>query len=233
MPLGLAPGLSTLPNSLIMSPRSFALPGLALILLLLSGCRDREITSYRAPKERPPPRAAAANGEMPANHPPIGGNQPAPGTDMAATPVPTAGASQLQWSAPAHWTAKPLGPMRKGSFALKASDGSAEADLSITAFPGNTGGLEANLNRWRGQVSLGPLDGAALQSSLEHLDANGLHFDLVELTGTANGQPTTILGAILSKPDETWFFKLLGPTALVTAEKAAFRSFIQTVREGR
>lgn len=122
--------------------------------------------------------------------------------------------------------------MRKGSFTLKSADG-AEADLSITAFPGDTGGLEANLNRWRGQVSLPALSSENVSSTLEHLDANGLHFDLVEFTGTANGADTTILGAILSRPGETWFFKLMGPTAVVTAEKDAFRQFIQSVQEAR
>jgi hypothetical protein len=229
MPLGLASDPTNLPT-FNMRPRSSALLCLA-VLFLFAGCRDREITTYRAPKDAPPPAA----GQMPSGHPPVAGSPAMPGdaATMANTPVPTASGSALTWTAPAHWTAKPLGPMRKGSFALKSADGSAEADLSITAFPGNTGGLEANLNRWRNQLAVPALANEALHSGLEHLDVNGLHIELVEITGTANGAPATILGAILSRPGETWFFKLMGPAPLVAAEKPAFRAFIQTVQEAR
>ena len=188
---------------------------LLLTALLFGGCKDRQITAYRAPKDPAPAVMPAAT--------------PAPGGDMAATAVPT-GSDTLAWTAPAHWTAKPAGPMRKGSFAVKGADGT-EADLSITAFPGDTGGLLANLNRWRGQLALPPLAASQLDGALEHLDGTGLHFEVVDFTGTANGAPTRILGAVLSRPGETWFFKLMGPDALVAAQKDSFRDFLRTVKE--
>jgi hypothetical protein len=202
-----------------------------LSLLLLGGCRDREITTYRAPKDPAatlPPAAATNTNDLPPNHPPIGtAALPAPGGAMADTAVPTGGDS-LTWTAPADWTAKPTGPMRKGSFAVKG-DG-AEADLSITAFPGDTGGLLANLNRWRGQVSLPPLAEAQLDANVEHLDLGPLHAELVDFAGSANDAPTRLLGAIVPHDGETWFFKLTGPDALVAREKPAFREFLRTVR---
>ena len=201
-------------------------------LLLLGGCRDREITAYRAPKDPVaalPPAAAANTNDLPRDHPPIAGAaQPATGGEtMAATTVPTGGDS-LVWTAPAAWTAKPNGPMRKGSYAVKGNG--AEADLSVTAFPGDTGGLLANLNRWRGQVSLPPLAEAQLGASVEHLDLGSLHADVVDFAGSANGAPTRLLGAIVPLNGETWFFKLLGPDALVAQQKPAFLEFLRTVR---
>ena len=136
----------------------------------------------------------------------------------------------LAWTAPDHWVAKPPSAMRKGSFAIKGDSG-ADADLSITAFPGDTGGLLANLNRWRGQVSLAPLSAAELDGSLQHFDGTGLHFDVVDFVGTANGTPTRIIGAVLSRPGETWFFKLMGPDALVAAQKNDFLNFLRSVKE--
>lgn len=184
----------------------------AALLLLASGCRDREITAYRAPKD---PVAAAPQPAAPGT-----------GTDMANTAVPTGG-DNLTWTAPAHWTAKPAGAMRKGSYAIK--DGDAEADLSITAFPGDTGGLLANLNRWRGQVSLPPLAADQLDANRQHIDIGPLHVDVVEFAGTANGAPTRIIGAVVPNGSETWFFKLMGPDALVAREKPAFLGFLRTV----
>lgn len=198
-----------------------------LVLLVLSGCRDREITAYRAPKDpvAAPPGPAEAT-ELPADHPPVG-NQAGGDTTMANATVPT-GSDSLTWTAPTHWTAKPVGPMRKGSYAI-TGDG-AEADLSITAFPGDTGGLLANINRWRGQISLPPLASDQLEANLTHLDIGPLHVEVVDFVGTANGTPTRILGAVVPHGRETWFFKLLGPDPVVAREKAAFLEFLRTVR---
>lgn len=212
-----------------MSPRHPASLVL-LAALLLAGCKDRKITAYRAPKDPPPPAmpAAAGSGNLPADHPPVGPATGAGGDNMASTAVPT-GSGTLAWTAPASWTAKPLGAMRKGSFSIKGADG-AEADLSITAFPGDTGGMLANLNRWRGQVGLPPLAEGQVDATIEHFDGDGLHFDVADFAGNAGGTPTRILGAVLSRPGETWFFKLMGPDALVAAQKDAFRDFLRTVK---
>jgi len=191
-----------------------------LILMLallpgLSGCSEGKVASYRVPKEALPPAP-----EAPAA-------QPAANQDMASIPVPT-GSDQLGWTAPAHWTPGVAGAMRKGSYAIRGAEG--EADLSITSFPGDTGGLLANMNRWRGQIGLAPQSMAQLEAELQHVDVGPLHFDVVDYSGTANGAPTRIIGAVLARPGETWFFKLMGPDALVGREKSAFLAFIETVR---
>lgn len=212
--------------------RRFALLGACAALALLPACREAKVASYRVPKETPPPATtdttAATPGTLPDGHPPIGSTAAPSGMpDMASTAVPT-GNAHVTWTAPAHWTAKAASAMRKGSYAIKGAGG--EADLSITAFPGDTGGLLANLNRWRGQIGLAPLTAAELDANLAHLDANGLHFEVVDFAGAANGAPTRILGAVLARPGETWFFKLMGPDALVAGEKPAFTGFLQTVQ---
>ncbi|HYC71459.1 MAG TPA: hypothetical protein VEB66_09655 [Opitutaceae bacterium] len=115
--------------------------------------------------------------------------------------------------------------MRKGSYALKGSGG--DADLAITAFPGDTGGLEANLNRWRGQVGLGPQAGAELTGPLQRVSANGLEITIADYSGPAG---TRLVGAIVPFKGNTWFFKLMGPEATVAAAKPAFVEFLQTIQ---
>ena len=140
-----------------------------LLCLLSAGCRDREITSYRIPKEKDPViPAAAAQPAMAANAAPAapGPTAPAPGaSNMAATAVPTASGADLVWTAPAHWVSAPATSMRKATYAING-DAGATADLSITAFPGSTGGEFANVNRWRGQLPLPPLTEAQLESAI-------------------------------------------------------------------
>lgn len=215
----------------------FSTQTLALSLLLIgAGCRDRDVVAYRLPKEKAPavaPQklAAPSSQQLPDGHPPIGGDAaaaPAAAGGSAMGALPEGSVSQtnaLIWTAPAHWQAKPVGSVRKGSYAVTGSGGT--GDLSITAFPGDTGGLHANVNRWRGQIGLAPVSNAEVEAGIEHLDMNGLHADFVDLSG-ANG--VRLLGAIVPLERETWFFKLTGPDALLAQERAAFRAFIQSVK---
>jgi hypothetical protein len=200
------------------------------LVILLTGCRDRTITSYRAPKDAPvaaqPTAPAADTNKLPPGHPPIGAAaSAAPGAEMAGATVPTASAaSALTWTAPAGWTAKPLGVMRKGSYAIKRDGG--EADLSITAFPGATGGLEANLNGWRGQVGLAALPPEEVVAATEKFAANGLPVTVCDYAGGGS----RIVGAIVPFGGNSWFFKLSGPDAVVAAEKPAFLEFLKTIK---
>ncbi|MBA3849855.1 MAG: hypothetical protein C0502_07650 [Opitutus sp.] len=204
------------------------------LLLVGAGCRDREVAAYRIPKERAPaasaPKIAAPSAQsLPDGHPPIGGDQPTPADGgMAAAGLPEGSVVKnhaLTWTAPAHWQEKSAGSIRKGSYAVTGEGGA--ADLSITAFPGDTGGLHANVNRWRGQVGLQPVGNTEVESAVEHIDMNGLHADFVELVGP---QGVRLLGAIVPFERETWFFKLTGPDTLVAKERQAFRDFILTVK---
>ncbi len=177
----------------------------ALAALALMGCSRDEVRTYRVPKEDPVAALPAADRTAPA----------------AAVPA-------LTWQAPDHWQEQPAGGMRRGSFIVPDGKG-ATADLAITSFPGDVGGLAANVNRWRGQIGLPPLSAEDAQASVEHVDTPAFHVDLVEFAGEVDGTPTRMLGAIIQHGGSSWFFKLMGPDALVAAETDAFRSFIQTV----
>jgi len=234
-----------------MAPRHFVLT--ALSVLALAACRKAEVTSYRIPKEAAPaqpamsmpavangaaPAATDSTGPLPPGHPTIpaeaasSGPLPAghPAIPNEAAPSASAPASALTWTAPAEWQAKALTTMRRGSFTIRG-EGDATADLSIIAFPGAAGGLVQNLNRWRGQVGLATLDDAQLTAQTSVVKtAAGLEFTIADLAAEGNGPRQRLLGAIASYGGETWFFKLLGPDALVAQTKPAFLAFLQTVK---
>jgi hypothetical protein len=148
---------------------------------------------------------------------------------MASTAVPTATGAALTWTAPSHWKSKSASAMRKGSYTVPGKDGT-EADLSITAFPGDVGGNVANVNRWRGQLELPPLPEAELGSVMQHVDIGDLHVDVVEFANTQSAKPQRMIGAIVPFGGSTWFFKLTGPDALVAGERDAFLSFLRTIK---
>jgi hypothetical protein len=197
------------------------LPLLLVALLALTACREAKVTSYRVPKEKPDPLPPILTGDVPMPS--------AAGGDMASTAVPTASGNDLSWTAPAEWQPKPLSAMRKGSFTIPGENG-ADADLSITAFPGDVGGLLANVNRWRGQVQLPPIGESDLPTATTQIEAHGLTFVVVDFASTGSAEPKRILGALVPFDGATWFFKLMGPDALVARQKSAFLAFLQTVK---
>jgi len=214
--------------------RPYNLSGAVILLGLLlaaGGCRDDQVAAYRIPKEREAATDTSLSGGVApqAANPVTVPQTAAPAGGMAATPVATASGAALTWTAPSAWTPKALGPMRKGSFMITAPDGGSSADLSITAFPGAVGGEFANVNRWRGQLSLPPIQESELAGATTRVVVGGLTFTVVDLVGTGD-QPQRILGAMAPFNQAMWFFKLSGPDALVAAEKPAFLSFLQTVK---
>ena len=201
-------------------------PLLLSVALLFATCRRAEVSSYRVPKEKDQAMPAAiADNSAP---PPAAGPAAAPGGNMAATPVATASGAGLVWKAPANWQVKAASAMRKGSYTI-SGDGGVTADLSITAFPGDVGGEAANVNRWRGQVSLPPLGDAEAAGAVTRVTANNLTIGVVDFAGPgANAQ--RILGAMVPFGGATWFFKLMGPDAVVAGSKPAFLEFVKTIQ---
>jgi hypothetical protein len=202
--------------------------------LLLAACGRDEVTSYRVPKEADPVLPPAASGPAPeAGAGPMAGGASGggmmAGPTMANTAVPTAAGPSLVWSAPAAWRVKAASAMRKGSYAV-SGPGGADADLSITAFPGDVGGDLANVNRWRGQLQLPPLTAGALDAAVTRFQAHGLGFTVVELAAAGGANPQRILGAIVPVDGSTWFFKLMGPATVVAAAKPDFLEFLKSVQ---
>ena len=204
------------------------------LLLGLTGCREPKPSVYQIPKEKPfaavpggSPHGAGGVPTAPAQAPMAGA--PMVGGAMAAGPqMATATGASLVWDAPPRWVAKPAGSMRKGSYTLGGEGPT--ADLGITAFPGDVGGEWANVNRWRGQLQLAPVAAAEVEAMVTRSESNGLKFTVVDLLGSANGAPTRLLGAMVPYAGATWFFKVLGPDAVVTGEKKAFLEFLKTIR---
>ncbi len=171
----------------------------------------------------PDARGLPGGGALPPGHPPIGGAGLPGDAGMASIPVPVAGGPPLTWTAPPQWAPAAVSAMRKGSYLVTGADG-AKAEMSIVSLLGDAGGGLANVNRWRDQLGLPPVPNLA--GAVEPFDANGLPMLVFD---AANGGQR-ILVAIVSRPAETWFFKLTGPDALVAQTKPAFLDFLRTVK---
>jgi hypothetical protein len=133
-------------------------------------------------------------------------------------PAAGEGTALPKWSAPDNWQPQTPGPMVLASF--KAGD----ATVNVSSFPGDVGGLLANVNRWRSQVGQAPLAPDDLETNLTALDGGA---KLVDVTGAGAKR---LVGAIVPHGGKTWFYKLTGSDAAVTAQKDAFVHFVMNVR---
>lgn len=157
------------------------------------------------------------------------------GSTNAPTPPPIepAQGAPLQFTAPAGWQEKPLTTMRLASFTAPGPDGKS-ADVSVVALPGMAGGDLANVNRWRDQMKLAPIDEKTLRERIEHVSANGHDYLLVDIPSESPiGNPPAkqrIIAAILDENDRSWFIKMTGDDAAVATNKEALTNFLRSLK---
>jgi hypothetical protein len=105
-----------------------------------------------------------------------------------------------------------------------------KAEITVSMFPGDVGGTVANVNRWRGQVGLAPMDETAVNQALTPIEVEGGSAMIVEMLNDQAGSGKRLVGVIWPRGTHTWFYKMVGDDALVAREKAALIRFVQSVR---
>lgn len=198
--------------------RRFPTIPLILITAFLSGCGDnREPAVYTVPKDKEAPAAPFMHSPMPPG-----------GQDMAMQQLPeeslNADAENPDWILPEGWEELPASSMRRASFAAPGSAGA--VDIAVTSFPGDVGGLLANINRWRGQIDLPPISAEALSEQAEELEVHGKAVTIARMSGAEQATHA----AIFMHDGNSWFFKMTGPNASVAEQGPAFSRFIQTIQ---
>lgn len=211
-------------------------PMLATALLLLAACSDAEAPAPADAAESPAPQAAAPQGEAAAQNPsglaPVSSRQEAPalGSDTLAVPGAV-------FSLPADWRREtPSSSMRLAQMALPGDAG----DGLVTVFhfgPGGGGGVEANIQRWIGQIAAEP----GTQPSRDAFSVGDFNVSWVETRGTL--KPSTmgmgnkeaipgssLMGAVVEGAQGPWFFKATGPTATLEQHRDAFLALLKSVR---
>jgi hypothetical protein len=144
---------------------------------------------------------------------------------VAAESPQTTSAPQIKWKTPEGWTEVPPSSMRYASFSAPGQDGS-KLDISVVTFPGDGGSDAENINRWRGQMGLAPVDTTGLSSQVMPLKTADSMFSTTDIAG----DKTRTIAAWTRRDGRVWFFKVSGPNAAVEKEKPNFVKFIESVR---
>ena len=146
----------------------------------------------------------------------------------------------LKFTAPEGWQPRsPSSNMRVAEYILPGRNSSAvSAELVLYFFGGTGGSVDANVQRWLGQMQ--QPDGRAT-SDVARRDArtiNGLKVSLLDVSGTYvaemrpgatekhNSPGFRMRTAVIETPRGPYFLKLVGPAATVEAWSASFNDFL-------
>ena len=151
-----------------------------------------------------------------------------PGAGQAQAAAPSAGAAagegSYHFEMPAGWTEAGPRPMRDLNLAVPGG-----VECWLTRLGPGAGGLEANLDRWRGQVGLGPATPQEV-AELETRSLFGAEAFWVDLSGPDGG--TRLVGLMQFLPDRSMFLRMSGPSDAVAAALDGFQQVAETLHDG-
>ncbi len=162
----------------------------------------------------------------------------------AVSVVSVVAAASLKFDAPAGWVSKPpASSMRVAEFTLpKIAGDSEDATLGVFFFGGQGGSIDANLERWIGQMSQPDGKPSKEVAKTTKLTSRGLAITLVDLNGTyvAEVSPGSterfnkpgfrLRAAVVETKEGPYFVKLTGPEKTVAKWDDAFMTFLKSLR---
>jgi hypothetical protein len=170
---------------------------------------------------------------------------PPPTVASKNAPQASAPSSQgdLRLKPPDGWVSeRPSSSMRVSQYQLPAAEGNTEAASLVVYYfgAGQGGSVDANLERWTGQMQTPDGKPSKDKAKTENTTVNGMKVTLLDVGGTYAGGDMGGGGAAQSKPNfrmragviETpkgaYFIKLVGPEKTVTKWDQAFQEFVRS-----
>ena len=175
------------------------------------------------------------------------GDRPDPAMSMAdrfgmrvaaAAPSPAGepcceGDGPFHYRAPGGWSAVAPTPVRNPNFII---GGDPEAQVFVTLLGSDGGGVELNLNRWRAEMGLAPLDPEGF-AELERIPLMGAEAPLLDISGSFS--TGAMMGGAAGRPRPGWrligtgavldgravFVKMTGPAGALEGQLEPFRDF--------
>ena len=156
----------------------------------------------------------------------------------------TVQAARLVFATPDGWQKIPTSSsMRVADFSLPRAPGDVEdAELVLYYFAGSGGGVDANLERWLGQMQQPDGRPSRLRAKKQTRSVNGLGVTLLDVSGTyvAELSPGTsvrhnkpnfrLRAAVIQTPRGPYYIKLTGPRKTVARWTRSFDQFVASLR---
>jgi hypothetical protein len=154
---------------------------------------------------------------------------------------PAQSVAGLKWIAPAAWkTEEGSRPMRAATYTVAPASGDTPNAECVVYFfgAGQGGSIDANLERWRGQI-VGP-DGKPAEAKIAKRTVHDLPVTTIDSSGdyTGMGGPMAaskavhgnyrLLGAIIEGPGGNVFLKFTGPAKTIAASQDHFEKLVNS-----
>lgn len=152
--------------------------------------------------------------------------------------------ANLAFVTPQGWMKQPAASaMRVAEFQLPKADGDSEdAQLVLYYFGGQGGSVDANLERWVGQIRQPDGKPSSSVAKKETRTINGLKVTLLDVSGTYvaetapgaadhHNKPNFRLRAgVVETPSGPYFIKLTGPARTIAKWDRAFEQFVASLK---
>ena len=132
----------------------------------------------------------------------------------------------LVWELPKNWIPSNGHSMRLASFDVPFSNG--VGDLSIVSLSGISGGLLANVNRWRAQINLEPISENEILSVSEAGESKMGAFRIFKMVNNSS-EERAILAAVLPTGEKTFFIKLTASRQGLYELELVFEKFCSSI----
>ncbi len=117
--------------------------------------------------------------------------------------------------------------MQTARFLITGENG-AKGEASVASMLGDGGGVLGNVNRWRGQLGLDPIQEAGLAKQVSTLDLGASKGTVLDVTSA--DKTKRLIAVSVPRDHQTWFYKLTGDETTVAREKDAFLQFIKSAQ---
>jgi hypothetical protein len=152
----------------------------------------------------------------------------------------------LTFAAPKGWQARDASSsMRVAEFVLPGRDAAGSAELVIYYFGGSGGSVDANVERWVGQMQQPDGRASGDVAVRDTRTINGLKVSLLDVSGTYvaeirpgaaekhNSPGFRMRTAVVETPRGPYYLKLVGPAPTVEAWNASFNEFLGSLKFGQ
>ena len=151
---------------------------------------------------------------------------------------------RLTFTAPPAWKPRPpASTMRVAEFVIPRTEGDAEdAELIVYYFGTGAGTVDANIERWIGQMQQPDGSSTKAKAKRSTQTVNGLTVTMVDVSGTyvAEMQPGAaehfnkpgfrLRAAVVETAHGPYYIKMTGPAKTMGAADAAFAAFLGSLR---
>jgi hypothetical protein len=201
----------------------------ALLAFTLASCEEKP-SPAPAPASSPAPSASPAPVAVPSA-------EPAPARPVAPEGGNTVPAAGLTFTVPEGWqVVPPSNTMRLAEVLVPDASGNS-ADACTIAFSTAGGDVQANIDRWAGQVH--GQGGKPAVPTIQKATVSGMSVTIAEMTGAYAGmgqgpvqENWTLRGAMVETADGLLFIKMTGPAGPMSDASGGFAAMIQSMRKG-